>query len=77
MNYMSLNVRDIGDDVKLNWIRRLKMLHKVSFVGLQETQLTEYSHIDVKECWDSSNYVLEGVNCCKRSSGIISIWDTG
>lgn len=77
MNYMSLNVRDIGDDVKLNWIRRLKMLHKVSFVGLQETQLTEYSHIDVRECWDSSNYVLEGVNSCKRSSGLISIWDTG
>ncbi|XP_023765937.1 uncharacterized protein LOC111914428 [Lactuca sativa] len=76
MNFLSLNVRGVGEDAKVSWVRRLKIKHKATFVGLQETQLSDYSNIDVKGCWDSNDYDFVGVDSSGRSGGLISIWDT-
>lgn len=47
MNCISLNVRGIGVEAKVNWVRKLINLHKADFVGLQETQLKDHERIDV------------------------------
>lgn len=62
--------------MKVNWVRRLKIHHKATFVGLQETQISNFSKINVKGCWDSNKYDFDGVESNGRSGGLISIWDT-
>ena len=76
MNCLSLNIRGIGEDVKIQWVRRLKIKHRAIFVGLQETQIIDHRRIRVKECWDSDHLDFEGVDSAGRSGGLISIWDT-
>ncbi|KAL7613546.1 hypothetical protein Lser_V15G09274 [Lactuca serriola] len=55
---------------------RLKRQHKATFIGLQETQISNSSKIDVIGCWDSNEFDYESVDASGRSGGIISIWDT-
>lgn len=47
MNCLSLNVKGIGVDVKVNWVRKLRNFHKSNFIGLQETQLTHHENLDI------------------------------
>lgn len=75
MNFLSLNVRGVGEGVKTGWVRRLKKQHKANFIGLQETQISTSSRIDVNGCWDSNEFDYESVDASGRSGGIISIWD--
>ena len=49
---------------------------KRNFIGLQETQLTDFSRIDVNGCWDSKDLEIKGVNSHGRSGGLVSIWNT-
>lgn len=76
MNCLSLNIRGIGVEEKVRWARKLKLLHKATFIGIQETQLNDYTDINVNGCWDSSDYDFEGVNATGRSGGLLSIWNT-
>ena len=68
--------KGVGEDVKVNWVRRLKIHHKATFVGLQETQISNFSNINAKGCWDSNEYDFDGIDSNGRSGGLISIWDT-
>lgn len=77
MNCMTLNVRGIGEDAKVNWVRRLKHLHNTNFMGIQETQITEFERIDIQGCWGSQDFDYEGVNSTGRSGGLLSIWNKG
>ncbi|XP_023729444.1 uncharacterized protein LOC111877143 [Lactuca sativa] len=61
MSFLSINVRGVGEDAKVGWVKRLKINHKATFVGLQETQISDSSNIDVNG---------------GRSAGLISIWDS-
>lgn len=76
MNFMSLNVRGIGIDAKVKWVRKLMMQHNINFMGLQETQISNHTNIDVKGCWDDSMMDFEGVDSTGRSGGLISIWNS-
>lgn len=53
MSFLSINVRGVGEDAKVGWVKRLKINHKATFVGLQETQISDSSNIDVNGCWGS------------------------
>ena len=37
INCLFLNIRGIGEDAKVRWVRSLMALHKINFLGLQET----------------------------------------
>nr|KAJ0196777.1 hypothetical protein LSAT_V11C700381330 [Lactuca sativa] len=41
-----------------------------------ETQILDYSHIDVNGCWGSNEFDFDGVGSNGRSGGLLSIWDT-
>lgn len=62
MNCLSLNTRGLGVDVKTQWVRRLKVTHKINFMGLQETQMMNHSSINIDGCWDSTDHDSEGVD---------------
>lgn len=48
----TLNIRGIGELRKIEWIRKLKRIHKVDFMGIQETRVADYNTIDLFGCWD-------------------------
>ena len=75
MDTLSLNVRGIGEDYKTRWVKKLKTLHKINFLGLHETQLSDFTKVKVSDCWDSTDFDYDGVHSSGRSGGIISIWD--
>lgn len=50
------------------------MKHCIKFIGLQETQISNYSNIDVKGCWDATEMDFEGVDSARRSSGLVMGW---
>lgn len=77
MNYLSLNSRGVGNDNKAAWIKKIKMDHRISFIGLQETKLSDHSTINFRKFWDSSPFDFDFVNGNGRTGGIICIWDTG
>lgn len=47
MNCLSLNIRGIGEDYKVSWVKRLKAQHMFSYLGLQESQLSDVEEINV------------------------------
>lgn len=50
MNCLYLDVRGIGVDAKVTWVKRLRIQHKSNFVGLQETQLLDFKKVNVSGC---------------------------
>lgn len=69
MNCITLNVRGVGEDHKVNWIQRLKYIYKISVFGIQETQISNAEVIDVARCWGSNAFKHAGVNAVGRSRG--------
>lgn len=77
MNYLSMNDRRVDSGDKAAWIKEIKSNHKISFIGIQESKLSDHSSIDFRLFWDSSPFKVEYVNGNGRTGGIISIWDIG
>lgn len=75
MNCMSLNIRGMGEKDKLEWVRRLKTSQKLHFIGIQETQIADFSNIKIIDCWDDDNFDYDFVNATGRSGGLVCIWD--
>lgn len=75
MNLLSVNCRGIGEAYKVDWIRRLKSKHMVSFLAIQETQIIEAENIDVRGCWGADNFGSSKVNSTGRSGGLLNVWD--
>lgn len=76
MNFLSLNLRGIGEDYKIAWVRRLTKKHRTMFLGVQETQLSDENHIDVAGCWYNGEFGFAATASAGRSSGLLSIWDS-
>ncbi|XP_023744854.1 uncharacterized protein LOC111893012 [Lactuca sativa] len=75
MNFMTLNIRGIGDSKKIEWIRKLKLTQSIDFICIQETRVSDFNNIDIVGCWGSTNYQCDFVNPTRGSGGILSIWD--
>ncbi|KAL7598934.1 hypothetical protein Lser_V15G26688 [Lactuca serriola] len=76
MNCVSVNLRGIGKDYKTEWVRRLKIQNDISFLGIQETQLTDVNNINVAGCWDQSDFGYVAMKSEGRSGGLLSMWDS-
>lgn len=66
----------MGEDAKVGWVKRLRLNHKATFVGLQETQISDHTNIDINGCWGSNNFDYVAVDSSGRSGGLISMWDS-
>ena len=69
MNIATLNVCGFGEAAKRSWVKRLKISMQLNFVCIQETQITDFSNIVVKDCWDNDDFCFDEVNACGRSGG--------
>lgn len=49
--------------------------YKLSFIGIQETQLADADNINVANCWGSDQWDADKVHATRRSGGLINIWD--
>lgn len=49
--------------------------YKLSFIGIQETQLADADNINVANCWGSDQWDAYKVHATGRSGGLINIWD--
>lgn len=75
MNALSLNIRGIGESYKVEWIRKLKHVHQIDFIGIQETRVMDYNGIHFAGCWGSTHFDFDAVNPTGRSGGLACIWD--
>lgn len=49
MNCLSLNISGTKEDFKTQWVCRLKVAHKINFIGL-------HTYINTDGCWDSTDH---------------------
>lgn len=73
---LSLNVRGIGEGYNVSWVRRLSMKYRISFMGVQETQLSDENNIDVVGCWYNGEFGFAATPSTGRSGGLLSVWDS-
>nr|KAJ0216306.1 hypothetical protein LSAT_V11C300135590 [Lactuca sativa] len=76
MNCLSLNIRGIGEGYKVSWVRRLSMKYRISFLGVQEMQLSDENNIDVAGCWYNGEFGFVATPSNGRSGGLLSVWDS-
>lgn len=74
MIFLSLNIRGIGEDYKVSWVRRLTMRYHTTFLGVKETQLSDDSDIDVTRCQSNGEFGFVATPSTGRSGGLLSIW---
>ncbi|KAK9077285.1 hypothetical protein SSX86_005622 [Deinandra increscens subsp. villosa] len=75
MNFLSINLRGIGNSDKRDWVKSLKASHKISFLAIQETQFRNTASINPITFWGRTQCESEICDAAGRSGGLISIWD--
>ncbi|XP_021975318.1 uncharacterized protein LOC110870445 [Helianthus annuus] len=75
MNFLSVNLRGVRDQRKIDWIRGLKTSHGAQFLAIQETKLGGMSQFLVGKFWGRSRFESASVDVVGRSGGLISMWD--
>ncbi|GKC47775.1 RNA-directed DNA polymerase, eukaryota, partial [Tanacetum coccineum] len=72
---MGYSMEGLGHKTKKEWIKALAVLHKLNFLAIQETKMTNVSHMDVKFLWGNSNYDYVCSDALGFSGGILCIWE--
>ncbi|XP_021995662.1 uncharacterized protein LOC110892828 [Helianthus annuus] len=75
MNYLSVNLRGVGDSRKVEWVRGLKTTHGAHFVAIQETKVAGNINFMVSRFWGKTILEFDEVEAMGRSGGILAIWD--
>lgn len=76
MNFLSINIRGDGGVHKADWIRELKIRHRINFICVQETQLKNIEDIKVDRFWDNSDFDYVAVESQGKSGGLFSVWNS-
>ncbi|XP_022024124.1 uncharacterized protein LOC110924424 [Helianthus annuus] len=77
MNFLAINIRGIGDLEKPGWINILVKEHKILFLCMQETQVSNVDSITIGRYWGKVEMEYESVDARGRSGGLVSAWDPG
>lgn len=75
MNCLSLNVQGLGDLNKRRWINGLCNLHKVNFLGVQETKLTQVDLWMVCQVWGNTHFDFAS-SSARGLSGVFFVFGT-
>ncbi|XP_021979284.1 uncharacterized protein LOC110875395 [Helianthus annuus] len=75
MNCLSINIRGVGVCGKSSWIKKLKNDFGISFIGMQESMVSDVQSALVSSYWGGSGFEFEFVNANGNSGGLVSIWD--
>jgi len=75
MNFMTLNVRGLGESYRRDWVARLRRKHNLALVCLQETQLgSSLQTAAIRHCWGDDHCDFDYVSANGRVGGILTIW---
>lgn len=77
MNLISINIRGIGCKVKRDWIKELRLKHKATILGIQETKSSEVMDGFDRIVWGGLNFSCEVLDPVGQSGGIATLWDPG
>ncbi|XP_021999788.1 uncharacterized protein LOC110897333 [Helianthus annuus] len=75
MNYLSTNIRGVGDSLKATHIKELKKKNNIGFIAIQETQFTDSSKLHISSFWGNTHFESDYVDAAGRSGGLLNIWD--
>ena len=75
MNCLSLNICGTRTFLKRSWVKSLCMSNRVSFLGLQETRMTQVDVFCIKAMWGNCNFDFASSSARGSSGGILSVWD--
>ncbi|GJU13397.1 RNA-directed DNA polymerase, eukaryota [Tanacetum coccineum] len=75
MNFLSLNIQDLGNKAKKGWIQELNTKHSVNFVALQETKMNIMDLFSIKALWGNLSFDYAFSPSIGYSGGILCIWD--
>ncbi|KAJ0576606.1 putative AP endonuclease 1, Endonuclease/exonuclease/phosphatase superfamily [Helianthus annuus] len=75
MNCLSINIRGVGVCGKAGWIKKLKNGCGISFIGMQESMVSNVQSALVSNYWGRSGFDYEYVDANGNSSGLVSMWD--
>ncbi|XP_022019620.1 uncharacterized protein LOC110919666 [Helianthus annuus] len=76
MNFLSLNTKGAGGFSKADWVKMLKAKHRISFIAIQESQLTTMTDIQLNRFWDNTSCGKAVVNANGRSGGLFLVWNS-
>ncbi|GJU64033.1 RNA-directed DNA polymerase, eukaryota [Tanacetum coccineum] len=65
----------LGHKTKKEWIKALTNKYKLNVVAIQETKISNVSHMDVKFMWGNSNYDYVCSDSLGSSGGILCVWE--
>ena len=72
---MTLNACGVGNRVKQRNIANLCTSNKISFLGIQETQMTSNDLFTLRNLWGNFAFDYTVSYMRGRSGGIVSMWD--
>lgn len=75
MNCLTLNIGSVHASKKWEWARKLCEVHKVMFLGLEETRMTQVDLLKITSVWGNINFDFATSSTRGFSGGILSIWD--
>ncbi|XP_071689315.1 uncharacterized protein [Rutidosis leptorrhynchoides] len=73
---ISLNVRGIGQESKIKWLKRICNKEKPTILGLQETKCGQTQDNVIESFWGNSVFKFIQKDSIGASGGIMIIWDT-
>nr|KAJ0208910.1 hypothetical protein LSAT_V11C400195770 [Lactuca sativa] len=62
--------------LKRNWVKALCLQFGVSFLGSQETRMTQVDLFKIKSMWGNYRFGFASSSARGRPGGILSVWDT-
>lgn len=72
MKIMSLNIRGLGSQDKIKWVRELCVSESLDVVGLQESKMEVVNENSLSWMWGSEkNFGYAKVDAIGRSGGLI------
>ncbi|XP_022017530.1 uncharacterized protein LOC110917248 [Helianthus annuus] len=75
MNFMSINLRGVRDQRKVDWVRGLKTSHGIHFLAIQETKVGGLENFMISRFWGRSTFQAEVVDAVGNSGGLLCIWN--
>ncbi|GJY33891.1 RNA-directed DNA polymerase, eukaryota [Tanacetum coccineum] len=70
------DIRGLGTNDKVDWIRELCYKEKPDVVGIQETKLRKIDFKTINKLWGSDEVDFIKLDVVGRSGGILTMWDT-
>ena len=75
MNCLSLNIQGAGSGDKRVRVQGLCNRNRISFLGIQETKMTDMDLVTVRSLWGNVSFDYAVSNARGLSGSILAIWD--